>query len=171
MMLNHLQSYMGPHSRRLFSTAAKNPEVFITVSRNGENIGKMTFEVGIFPLTENTFSSTLMLFPRQLRTSDHSVQVITSKDTLIRRATSTESFQDSWLKVVTSPEAMELAEFLFMEQNSQMRTSKSSTLREDSCPWPMQAPTQMDLNSSLPLVLLTGKIFHPAKPLLTLNCD
>ena len=79
----------------------------------------------IFPSVEQTQKASplsfSMMFQRYQRTSDNCA--LERQDLDSREANSTESFQDSWHKEVTSLKVMELVEIASMEESSRMRTS------------------------------------------------
>lgn len=115
------------------------------------------------------FPSLTVSYQRPQRTSENCA--LESQDSVTKVHPSTESFQDSCCKVVTSPPVTELEErastepseyFSFAYHNlgkcpvwlaflsdSPMRTSKRSTLNPSSSPWPTLDPTPMWVSDDL----------------------
>ena len=134
-----------------------NPRVFMDITRNGEDLGRLTFEVSTTPLFSHfRYSSSPTRFPRQPKTLGLSALEITRTSSLIRARPSTESSPTSWPKVVISLMETAPVDFLSTEQSSQTKTSTSSTLRGDNFLWRMQAKTLMDLSSLSPLFPASG---------------
>jgi hypothetical protein len=163
-MLNRLsfpslmrQSRLIAQSNRLFANRnATNPVVFMDFTRNGQDIGKISFEVSLFSNTNIWFSFMQITLPKRQKTSDPCAVVTAKKDTTTRAVPSTESLMASWPKVVISLEEMVLVAFPSMATNSLMRTSKLSTHSVACFQWQTQAKTPMEVNSSLLSALLTG---------------
>ena len=105
------------------------------------------------PLAGLSWSSTLTLSPRLLRTSEPCVlerrelarvgSPCTSRDPF-----STELSLNLCSKVVTSPTLLALVVSQSTALSSLMRTSSTSTLALVSCPWLTPDPTPTDLSSS-----------------------
>lgn len=102
-----------------------------------------------------------MLFQRPLRTSEPCALVkralaAQASPSTSRAPPSTESSNNSCAKVAISLLATVLAARASTELSLKMKTSSSSTLAQECCPWPMQAPIPMDHNSSCALLKLPG---------------
>lgn len=95
-----------------------------------------------------------MLFQRRQRTSERFVLV--KKDLVIKDPPFTELFLHLCARVVTLQTIMELEENRFMAVDFQMKIFYLSMKDLVFSQWPMQDPTQMDLNSSSALQKQTG---------------